>query len=476
MNSDLPLLSRQIVGSTLPTERVLQFGTGNFLKGFVNAAIEQMNQLNRFDAAVIAIKLRPGNHTQIERVNAQEGLFTLNVRGVEGGEIVDRCELVHCQSRAINPYLDVDMFWNTASLDSIRWVVSNATEAGIFFDAEASFNDSPAVSFPAKFTQWLYKRWQYFEGSENSGVGVICCELVEDNADKLRHVILQHIRVWELSAEFGRWFEDNCRFYNSLVDRIVPGRPPEEACDELQKQLGYTDHELLETEPYMLWAIQVPSQEQSGFQESFPCLNVNGLTITHDLDVYRERKVRLLNGPHTATANLARLMDVKTVYQATKNVRLNHFIQALMQEDILPLLPGDPTEMAAYARDIYQRFTNPFLNHEWRTISMNSISKWRARLLPLVKRAALDGEIPARLIASMVCLLAVYRDPALVNDGDYHSELFEGASVAQITTILATEALWGEDLNLIEGFGDAVKQGFEWVLSKGVCSYLESIS
>lgn len=476
MSNDLPLLGRQLVGCETPTNRILQFGTGNFLKGFVNTSIEQMNQQNGFDAGVVAVKLRPKNHNQVERINAQDGLFTLNVRGVDGGEIVDRCQLISCQSIAINPYQDVDAYWDTACVDSIQWVVSNSTEAGIFFDGEARFDDSPAMSFPAKLTQWLFKRWQHFDGTENSGVGVICCELVEDNADKLRQVILQHIHHWNLSGDFGHWFEGQCRFYNSLVDRIVPGRPPEEICDQLQQQLGYIDHELLETEPYLLWAIQVPIQDQSRFIASFPCQNVKGIVVTDNLDLYRERKVRLLNGPHTATANLARLLGVKTVYQATQDPRLSQFMQALMQSDILPLIPGVPTEMAAYAHEIFQRFTNPFLNHEWRTISMNSISKWRARLLPLVKKASLKGRIPDRLIASMVCLLAVYRDPASVNDGDYHADLFAQASGADVETIFANEELWGEDLNALAGFCEAVKRGLDEVLSNGIDSYLENIS
>jgi tagaturonate reductase len=476
MNCDLPLLRRQLVGCEAATNRILQFGTGNFLKGFVNAAIQEMNQKNGFDAGVIGVKLRPGNHSQIERINAQEGLFTLNVRGVDGGEIVDRCQLVSCQSLAINPYKDTDAYWDTSCVDSMQWVISNSTEAGIYFDDGARFDDSPATSFPAKLTQWLYKRWQHFDGAENSGVGVICCELVEDNADKLRQVILAHILHWNLSGDFGHWFESQCRFYNSLVDRIVPGRPPEEVCDQLQQQLGYIDHELLETEPYLLWAIQVPTQEQASFYESFPCQEVKGVVVTDNLNLYRERKVRLLNGSHTATTNLAQLLGIKTVYQATQHAGVRDYIIGLMQEDILPLLPGDPEAMSEYANDIFQRFTNPFLNHEWRSISMNSISKWRARLLPLVKKASSNGRIPARLVASMVCLLAVYREPASVNDGDYRADLFANASGADVETIFANKELWGEDLNKIAGFCEAVKRGLNVVLSDGIDSYFESIA
>lgn len=474
MNSDLPKLTRAQVNAPAPTERILQFGTGNFLKGFVNAIVEQMNVGGHFDSGIVAIKLRPGNQAQIDAINAQDGLFTLNIRGVEAGGVVDRCELIRCQTRAINPYQDCAAFWDTAQNPEIAWVVSNTTEAGIVYDATCQLSDAPALSFPAKFTQWLHHRFIAGVGAPEWGVKVICCELIEDNATQLRKIILQHSADWHLGNEFVAWLKDHCHFYNSLVDRIVPGAPSADVALELERQAGYRDTELLETEPYCLWAIQVPVHDQADFANAFPYQAAQGVVVADDLAYYRERKVRLLNGPHTATANLARLLGVDTVYQATQHPQLARFMQQLMMDDILPLVPGDNIELADYARDIFQRFENPFLQHEWRAISMNSLSKWRARLLPLVQRACQLGECPPRLLASLVCLLAVYRQPEAVNDGDYQAGAFANLP-AELPALLSDQTLWQVDLMMLPGFADAVSTGLATLDSEGIEVYLDGL-
>jgi len=477
MSNKLPRLNRDLCKTVTPTERILQFGTGNFLKGFVNAIVNDMNLRNGFDAGVVAIKLRPGNQSQIDRINAQEGLFTLNVRGVEKGQVIDRCELIGCQTRAINPYEQCAEFFATALQSDIKWVVSNTTEAGIYFDEQAAQNDTPALSFPAKFTQWLYTRFQHFAGHAGSGVNVICCELIENNAYVLRDTIVRHISAWALPDAFKHWLLNHCGFFNSLVDRIVPGRPSDDVCTAIQNQQGYCDDELLEVEPYCLWAIQVAADKQLEFTQQFPTSGIQGVVISDDLAFYRERKVRLLNGPHTATANVARLLGIDTVYQATCDARVSHFMQSFMQDDVLPLLAGEVDELNHYSHAIYQRFTNPFLKHEWRAISMNSLSKWRARLLPLVKSAAKQGKLPVRLVASMVGLLCLYRNPALVNDGDYQPELFASLTsdnaAEVVPQVLAQVSLWGEDLNALPRFTKAVISGVEAVLLHGIEQYLD---
>ncbi len=476
----MQLLTRKLTQKPAPTERILQFGTGNFLKGFVNDIVDEMNTQHDFDAGIVAVKLRPGNQQQIDRINAQDGLFTLNIRGVENGAIVDQCKLVSCQTRAINPYQDCDAFLATAAQEDLAWIISNTTEAGIHFDQNAALDDTPAMSFPAKLTQWLYARFQHFDGSDQHAVNVICCELIENNAVVLKDMLLRHATEWQLPVSFYTWLNDKCQFFNSLVDRIVPGRPSEDVCQVIQQTQGYRDDELLEAEPYCLWAIQVPNNQQAQFKKVFPTSNISSVVIADDLSYYRERKVRLLNGPHTATANLARLLKIETVYQATCNERIAAFMQDLMQQEIMPLLGGNLEELTTYAQDIYQRFANPFLKHEWRAISMNSLSKWRARLMPLVKAAEHQGRVPERLIASMVCLLCVYRNPEWVNDGDYQAPLFSSLASNNVeevvTEILANKKLWGENLNTWPIFKSGVLHGLHRVLDQGIDTYLTELS
>jgi tagaturonate reductase len=485
--NETPMLSRSLRNEKSYPDKIVQFGTGNFLKGFVDWIVQQLNDKTDLNAGIVAVKLRRGNESQIDEINAQDGLFTLNIRGTEQGELVDSLELINCQNRALSPYVDYTEYLQLAELDDLQWIISNTTEAGIHYNPKDNFTDTPAESFPAKLTQLLYRRYCFFDGTAEKGVRIFCCELIDDNASVLHSILKKYANLWNLDKGFIVWLEESCQFCNTLVDRIVTGKPPSDRASSLQQSLGYLDKELIETESYYQWVIETSPSDEAALGQLFPeSLGLN-VILTDDLSLYRQRKVRILNGAHTACVSVARLLNIDTVYAATQDSDIKRFMDYLVYQEIMPTIQLPKDQLKEYADSILERFTNPFLHHEWTSIGLNSISKWRARLLPvLLESYSKDNYPPRALVTSLACLLLLYRgeydqQTFVIQDDEEVLKIISSAWQSSsdvnnvVKDIFSHADLWGENLSDNEDLHRAVALAMLRIQRLGVREYLNQL-
>lgn len=486
----LPRLSRALAGAASgPTggrpERVLQFGKGNFLRGFFDWMVERMNAQGLFGGDVVVVEAT--GQPQGDGLAAQQGLYTTVLRGRRDGEVVEERQLVGCVSRVLNPYRD-DAWLATAALPEIRFVVSNTTEAGIALDPADALDARPSPSFPGKLTQWLHARWARFGGDPRRGVVVLPCELVEENGRLLRRLVLELAAAWRLPEGFSSWLSGSCRFTSTLVDRIVTGYPADAA--ELCAELGYDDRFLVVAEPYHAWVIEGPES----LEAELP-LRAAGLHViwTDDVTPYRDQKVRILNGAHSAAAVLGTLAGRATVGECMRDPALRAYVEALLEREIEPTLALPAPETAAFTRAVLERFDNPYLEHRLASILLNSVSKFRARLLgPLAERIAATGAPPPRLALAFAALFVLYRpDPARPPAWQDDAEIFRtfarawstGAAgegrrelVAVTASLLADRSLWGQDVAALHpGLVGQVADGVESLLEEGASAALASL-
>lgn len=400
--------------SSLPV-RVLQFGEGNFLRAFADSFLQIANDSGAYDGSVLIVK--PTARGNTDKFTKQNCKYNVATRGISNGEVVDEILHIDCVSDIVNPYADFDLYMSCAHIDTLEFVISNTTEAGIIFSDNDLLADRPALSFPGKLTQFLYERFSFYSGSPSSGLHIIPCELLENNGDLLKSCVLKYAAAWFLPADFSFWLENYCEFHNTLVDRIVSGFPAANS-DEFYARLGYRDELLTVAEPFALWVIEAGSH---GSEKPF---NLFGNTpnlpvlITDDCAPYRERKVRILNGAHTSFAMLAWLCGFDYVREAAEDTVLAEYIDKLLHTEIISCLSLDKDELNEFAEDVIERFRNPFMNHSLLSISLNSVSKWRTRCLPsLISYYKKYDKLPPLLTFSLAALLKFYTSSSRASDG-----------------------------------------------------------
>ncbi len=465
-------LNVDLIGNNKLPERVLQFGEGNFLRAFIDWMLHRMNEAGEFRGRAVVVQ--PLENGLIDLLNEQDGLYTLYLRGIEQGRTVNRQELITSLSRGINPYTDWDSYLKTAQNPEMRYVVSNTTEAGIdYVNVEKPQGSCPS-SFPAKLTAWLEARFHTFGGSAESAVTFLPCELINHNGKKLKECILKHAADWELGRAFIAWIENDCTFLSTLVDRIVPGYPRDEV-DAMQAELGYRDNLICTGEIFHLLVIEGPesAKETLPFQKA-------GLNVvwTDNMQPYRTRKVGVLNGAHTASVLAAYLGGVDTVREMMEDEDFGRYVRAVVFDEICPALRMDEEEADSFAATVMERFCNPFIRHELLAISLNSVSKWRVRVLPSVKNYLEDfGRAPALLSFSLAALIAFYKgdlregyslrdDPAVV---DFFSNVWKSGDAVQVVkAVLSNPDFWHEDLTELSGFETAVAEALQQILEVGV--------
>jgi len=408
------------------------------------------------------------------------------LRGVQNGKPVQSKRLVSCIKDTLNPYSQWDVMLTTMQDPSLRFVVSNTTEAGIAYAEEAYVEGKCPAIFPAKVTALLFARFKAFGGSPESGLVFLPTELIEANGSKLHAYVLQFAETWRLPAEFVAWVKAHNVFCNTLVDRIVPGFPAAEA-DALYADFGYRDPLTVAAEPFLLWVIEGPAN----ISDELP-LHKAGLDVvwTDDLQPYRTRKVRILNGAHTASSLAAYSAGLETVREMTEDAVVSRFLNKVMFEEIVPFVPLPDAERKAYAETIMERFANPHIRHELISIALNSVSKWQVRVLPTVKDyAAKHGMAPGGLAFSLAALLHFYQGK-FVDNGDYlglrqgqtylikdNADILAIMSAAwdcatdmtQVTsTLLANKKLWGEDLTQVPGLAQQTATALTRIMAVGV--------
>lgn len=481
-------LNRETAGN-LPAhpERVIQFGEGNFLRAFCDWIIQRMNDELDFNSSIAVVQ--PIAQGLADLINSQDGLYHLILEGVKDGEAVRDKQLIDCITRCINPYSEYAAYEKLFLSPDLRFVLSNTTEAGIQWAEGETLDMQPQPSFPGKMTALLYQRYKKYDGAADKGLIIICCELIEDNADRLMELVLKHADNWGLEAGFIAWLEKSCAFCSTLVDRIVPGFPKDNI-DEIQAELGFEDQLVVVGEHYHNWVVKAPDWVAAEFPADQAGLNVSFVDEAKQREI-RDQKVRILNGSHTGTMAAAYLSGFDTVREAMEDKDVGQFVQDMVSKEIVPNIPGDQDYLQQFASKILERFYNPFIRHEWLTISLNSMSKWETRVLPsLLDALENTGKIPERITLSLAALIAFYRgkrgnETYTCKDNADILQLYTTVwndydkgtiSVGELVhTVLAYETNWKRDLNEINGLTDAITSKLSSILENGMLETLKSV-
>ncbi|MBQ7266226.1 MAG: tagaturonate reductase [Firmicutes bacterium] len=501
-NDDLEIGTKKV----LP-EKIIQFGEGNFLRAFVDYMFNKINADGLFEGGITLIQPIPGGDFLRNVLNEQEGLYTLIARGREDGQKVVKKTLVTAVNRCINPYVDLNEYNACAKNPELRYVVSNTTEAGITWKDEEYVTDKPQDSFPAKVTNFLYERFKAFNGDKTKGLIFLPVELIDDNGKTLKKFVLQHAEKWDLGKDFIAWIEEANIFTSTLVDRIVTGYPRNEA-QELCQQFGYEDNAIDTSEIFHTWVIEGPAS----LAEELPFPKA-GLKViyTDDVKPYKKRKVRILNGTHTCSVLAAYLSGFDIVRDMMNNDRFYNYLDKALNEEIIPAIESPELtyeDLKGFADAVFDRYKNPFIDHKLLDISLNSTSKFEARVLHTIQEYY-DAKkaLPSILTFSFAAYLAFYRgteikDGALVGyrnvNGakeeypvkdspevlDFYAKLWTGVDAtdkAQIDKVVNTVAsntdFWlGSDLTkTLPGFAEKVSEHLFNILNNDVTSEIDKL-
>lgn len=474
-------LDRKTAQAAQYPDKVIQFGEGNFLRAFVDWIIWKMNKSAGFNGGVVVVQ--PIDRGMVDMLNSQDGLYHLNLQGIDHGKPVDSIDLIDVINRGINPYREFEEYLELAEDPNIRFVISNTTEAGIAFDPDCRFDDRPASSYPGKLTQLLYHRFEYFKGDRSKGFIIFPCELIFLNGKELRKCVLQYIDLWNLGDDFKEWFETACGIYCTLVDRIVPGYPKDNI-DEILGKIGYEDKLVDKAEIFHLWVIEAPEKIAKEFPADKAGLNV--LFVPSEAP-YHARKVTLLNGPHTVLSPVGYLSGLDTVKECVEDPVVGKFVHRVMFDELLETLDLPKPELEQFAHDVLERFVNPYVKHFVTSIMLNSFPKYRTRDLPGLKTyLQRKGTLPAGLVFGLAAIITYYKggkrgDAEIVPNDDAQTiallkELWSSGDVEKVAEgVLAAEDIWGENLNEIPDLTALLTEDLSLIQEKGMRSAVESI-
>ena len=418
------------------TERIIHFGEGGFLRAFVDWIVQLTDEKTDFDASVVVVQ--PIEKGMCDMLEKQNCVYTLIMRGLKDGVPTVDKKVIDCISHTVQPYRDFDEYLKLAEDPDFRFVVSNTTESGIAFNDSDRPDNAPNITFPAKVTMLLKKR---FDLGLN-GFIFLPCELIEKNGQTLKKYVLEYAKLWNFGTDFEKWVGNKNIFCNTLVDRIVTGYPRDEKID-----LGYEDNMLDTSEIFHLWVIEAKDDEQKILKNEFPFEKAGlNIIVTNNLDRYRTRKVRILNGAHTSMIPYALLSKIETVGECMKDEKMSKFVKECVFDEIIPTLDLPKDELIDYANNVFERFSNPYIKHMCSSIALNSVSKFKVRVLPsILEYIKRKGEMPKRLLFSFARLIEFYKTDMPNDDKDVMKFMKE----SDTKTILSNEKLWGEDLSYL---------------------------
>ncbi|VTR78918.1 tagaturonate reductase [Cellulomonas hominis] len=414
---------------------VLQFGGGNFLRGFADWMIHRANQAGVMDAGVAVVHATAQPDPAFDLLREQDGLFHVYLEGVKDGVPVRDITRVDCVQEVVAAHTEFARYRELYLRPELQVVLSNTTEAGIVYVEGDDLSAQPPASFPAKVTALLHDRFRHYAGAPDKGLAFVACELIEDNGSTLRAHVLRHAAAAGLGEDFAAWVREACSFSDTLVDRIVPGFPRDDI-DRIQQEIGYSDRLVVKGEYFHVWAIGGDDR----VREVLP-LDRAGLDVRFmpDIRPFRAQKVRILNGSHTALSAIGLLLGHESVREAYADPDLRAYLDRLVADEVLATVPGDRAALDAFAAGILERFTNPYLHHRLGDIALNAVSKWRTRNLPVYADSAAAGA-PAPLTA--FALAAVL----LVQSGHAALPGFTPADDAEALAVLGSgPALGGWD-------------------------------
>lgn len=451
-------------------EKVLQFGTGVLLRGLCDYFIDKANKQGVFNGRVVVVKST--DKGEADDFNEQDGLFTHCIKGLENGQPVEEYVLNASISRTLSARSEWNEVLNCAKNPEMQVIISNTTEVGIALLENDKVTNNPPQSFPVKLLAFLYERWKTFGGTAKSGMVIIPTELIVGNGDKLQEIVLEQAHRNGLEPDFIEWLETHNHFCNSLVDRIVPGKPDQEMRTDLQKRFGYTDDLMILSEVYRLWAIQ--GDEKIRKILTFASVD-SGVIIEKDIEVYRELKLRMLNGTHTLTCGMSYLLGFRLVKDVMSNAYLNRIITNLMLGEVSLAIPYkiDSKIKDRFGRMVLDRFRNPFLNHKLLDITVQYTAKMKMRNIPILLQYYREfGKAPELFAMGFAAYLQFMKAEKEVN-GNYYGEsngeyypincnfapyFYEAWENFDLDKVLANRSLWGEDLTQLDGFADAVRK------------------
>lgn len=468
--------------------KVLQFGEGIFLRAFADYAIDITNEEKGFDGSIAVILPRSG---KTDRFAKQNNIYTVCLRGQQDGQVYKENRVITSIDSVISARDEYDAFMALAHEDALEFVISNTTDAGIVFNEADQFADCPPSTFPAKLTKFLYERYTHYNGDVQKGLIMLPTELNDDNGQLLKRCVLQYVALWNLDDGFAAWIEAACRFVDTLVDRIVAGYPASNI-DAIQEELGYEDALLDQAEPFSLWVIGDPSIADT-FAVGSDKFHVE---FTDNIQAFKEQKVRILNGAHTSMVLGAYLSGLDYVGQCMADPVVRRSLDQTVFGEIVPTVDLPREKAEAFAKAVYERFENPFVNHALLAISLNSISKWKGRVLPTFKDSvAATGKLPKWLTYSLAALLAFYRTTEEGNDClvstraagntyEIHDDAEKLAFIKEnaakptaeyVQAVMSRSDFWGEDLTAIAGFADAVTAHIDRMAEIGVKAHIEEL-
>lgn len=465
----------------LPT-KVLQFGTGVLLRGLPDYFIDKANRQGIFNGRVVVVKSTDTGSA--DDFAKQDGLYTIYSKGIEDGKEVSEQVICSSISWVLSAAKDWAAILKLAASPDLQIIISNTTEVGIQL-VEEDINQQPPLSYPGKLLAVLYERYKAFDGSAVSGLVIIPTELITDNGKKLKSIVLDLARFNKLPGKFINWVENHNTFCNSLVDRIVPGKPPKELAATLEEERGYTDNLHIMSETYCLWAIE--GDERIASILSF-CKADDRVVITPDIEIYRELKLRLLNGSHTLSCAVAIISGLDTVKEAMDNASFSKFITGLAYKEIIPSIPYriEPEVAVDFARKVLDRFRNPHIRHEWLSISMQYSTKIKMRVIPLLLNYyKLKNTVPANMALGFAAFIRFMRIEKQedgtykgsintrkysVTDSQagYFAQVWENRDANQVVEkILSNKNLWDTDLTILPGFKEEVSKNLKRIMAAG---------
>lgn len=486
---NLPLLGSSIYKNRADYPvRIIQFGEGNFLRCFVDWMIGRMNKESHFDSSVIIIQ--PLDRGNIESLNKQDGLYTVYLKGIQNGKAIVQKEIVDVVKGCINPYSDYEEYLKLAEIETLRFIVSNTTEAGIEFSERDNFNDTPPKTFPAKLTTLLFRRYKKFLGDKNKGLIIMPCELIDNNGTQLKETVLKYANIWNLETGFLSWLGEANIFTNTLVDRIVPGFPKDTE-QECFNELGYIDNCMVHGEIFHLWVIE---DKNRLIQKEIPAEKAKlNILFASDITPYKKRKVAILNGAHTAMTAVSFPSGINTVRETVEHPIFGKFVRDVIYDEIIPTINLPRNELIDFAENTLNRFKNPFIKHLLFDISLNSTTKYKTRNLPAVLKyiEMHNGELPKKLLFSLAALIAFYKgkrdngeiyqpkdNPEFI---EMYAKLWKAYSgdkkgIESITkNILGMKEHWETDLNSIAGLSELVSEYLYDIVTNGIKEAIKKV-
>ncbi len=478
---------QQFPGASYPT-KIIQFGEGNFLRAFIDWQIDKLNQQANLNAGVTII--RPIDSQFPPSLNTQDGLYTTLIRGLnEKGEPVADSKIIYSVNQELSIYKQFDDVLELVRNPDIRFIFSNTTEAGIAYADGDKFEDTPPSSYPAKLTRMLWERYDHFNGDKDKGLILLPCELIDYNGVALKEIILRYIDKWQLPEAFRDWINTANTFCSTLVDRIVTGYPRDEV-EKLEQELGYKDTFMVSAENFYLFVIQGPQWlNQALHLDQLPEGQSLNIKVVEDIKPYKERKVAILNGAHTSLVPVAYLAGIDTVGESMADEQLSAYLKSVVFEEIIPTLSLPQDELQAFAKDVEYRFKNPYIRHELLSIALNSMTKFKTRILPqLLNFQKTQGKLPTRLTFALAALISFYRGERdgqaipLKDDQpwlDLYADLWPKVTAGELSykdlvvAVLSKHDHWGCALDEVPGLVDKVSEHVEQISQRGMRQALQ---